>query len=215
MTARSFINAGRRADARPPDRPAARRSRWLVLAAACALAACANPFAGRPMDMPTRTGVAAGTVSVTYENQAPGRPRPARTEGSTAGAARTGRLDTESARRAWLDALSGHLSERAAAALPTGQTLQVHLADVQRAGGTAPGRSLQSSELDAARDADAPRIDLRFERRAADGKVLQSASRQLREAGWSALRGRDADDPLAREKRLVDDWVAREFGPLR
>ncbi|KQP21496.1 DUF3016 domain-containing protein [Pseudorhodoferax sp. Leaf267] len=177
--------------------------RWLVLAAACALAACANPFAGRPMDTQMRAGVAAGTVSVTYGD-------PARFSD-----ARDGRHESDSARRAWLDALSEHLSERAAAALPTGERLEVHLTDVKRAGSFEPWRGAQAADLRVVRDIYPPRIDLDFKRLAANGRVLQSGSRQLRDLNFMMRPSPYANDPLRFEKVLVDDWVGREFSARR
>ena len=183
-----------------PLAPLASRLRWLVLATACALAACANPGAGGPADRQERAGVAAGMVSVTYD------------EPSRFSDAREGGFESEAARRAWLDALCEHLSERAAAALPTGQRLEVHITDVKRAGGFEPWRGPQAAHLRVVRDVYPPRIDLRFRRLAADGSVLQSGTRQLRDPSFLMRPPRYANDTLRFEKVLVDDWVEREFG---
>lgn len=179
------------------------RLRWLILASACALAACANPGGGRPADPQERAGVAAGTVSVTYD------------EPAGFSDAREGGHESDAARRAWLDALCEHLSERAAAALPTGQHLEVHITDVKRAGGFEPWRGPQAAHLRVVRDVYPPRIDLRFKRLAADGSVLQTGSRQLRDAAFMMRPNRYADDRLRFEKTLVDDWVEQEFGRQR
>lgn len=183
--------------------PVASRLRWLILAAACLLAACAAPWSGGPLDRQERAGVAAGTVSVTY--------------GEPAGFsdAREGAHESANARRAWLDALSEHLSERAAAALPTGQRLEVHLTDVKRAGGFEPWRGPQAAHLRVVRDTYPPRIDLQFKRLAADGSVLQTGTRQLRDPSFLMRPNRYANDSLRFEKGLVDDWVAQEFGGRR
>ena len=184
--------------------PSASRLRWLILAAACLLAACANPWSGGPTDRQERAGVSAGTVSVTYD------------EPSGFSDAREGAHESDKARRAWLDALSEHLSERAAAALPAGQRLEVHITDVKRAGGFEPWRGPQAAHLRVVRDIYPPRIDLRFKRLAADGKnVLQTGSRQLRDPGFLMRPPRYANDALRFEKVLVDDWVAQEFGGQR
>lgn len=183
--------------------PPASARRWLVLASACMLAACANPFTSRPADTPERGGVAAGTVSVTH-----GEP-------AQFSDARDGARETEAARDAWLGALSEHLSERAAAALPRGQRLEVHITDVKRAGGFEAWRGPQASQLRVVRDVYPPRIDLQFKRLASDGRVLQSGTRQLRDPNFLARPSRYTNDALRYEKTLVDDWVAQEFGAPR
>lgn len=155
------------------------------------------------MDRQERAGVAAGTVSVTYD------------EPSGFSDAREGGHESANARRAWMDALCEHLSERAAAALPTGQRLEVHITDVKRAGGFEPWRGPQAAHLRVVRDIYPPRIDLRFKRLAADGSVLQTGTRQLRDPAFLMRPNRYANDTLRFEKVLVDDWVDQEFSTRR
>ncbi|HVR54730.1 MAG TPA: DUF3016 domain-containing protein [Pseudorhodoferax sp.] len=183
--------------------PAARHLRWLALALACALAACAIPPAGGPGGARARADVAAGTVSVTY--------------GDPAGFsdAQDGAHETDAARRAWLDALSEHLADRAAEILPPGQRLAVQITDVQRAGRYEGWRGPQAAQLRVVRDIYPPRIDLNFQRLGADGQVLQAGTRQLRDLNFLMRPARYTDDPLRYEKTLVDDWVAKEFGAAR
>lgn len=178
----------------------ARRLRWLALALACALSACAMAPARGPSG---RAEVAAGTVSVSYDD-------PARFSD-----AQSASDETDAARRAWLDTLCEHLADRAAEALPPGQRLVVQITDVQRAGRYEGWRGPQASQLRVVRDIYPPRIDLRFERLAADGQVLQAGTRQLRDPTFLMRPGRYTNDALRYEKVLVDDWVAKEFGTLR
>lgn len=180
----------------------ARHLRWLALAMACALAACAIPPAG-PGGARARADVAAGTVSVTYGDTAQF------SEAQDAG------RETEAARRVWLDALSEHLAERAAEALPKGQRLEVQITDVQRAGRYEDWRGPQAAQLRVVRDIYPPRIDLDFKRLGAEGQVLQAGKRQLRDLNFLMRPARYTNDPLRYEKALVDDWVAKEFGAAR
>src|SRR5258707_10542858 len=76
------------------------------------------------------------------------------------------------------------LAERAAPRLPQGQRLEVHLTDVQRAGGFEPWRGPQAADVRIVRDIYPPRIDLRFKLLGADGKLLREGSRQLRDASF-------------------------------
>lgn len=183
----------------------ARRLRWLVLALACTLSACALAPAsgtGGP-GARARAEVAAGAVSVSYDD-------PARFS-----EAQAGNDESDAARRAWLDTLCEHLADRAAETLPPGQRLVVQITDVQRAGRYEGWRGPQASQLRVVRDIYPPRIDLRFERLAADGQVLQAGTRQLRDPTFLMRPARYPNDPLRYEKVLVDDWVAKEFGTPR
>lgn len=165
-----------------------------------------SPEATRPAAAPagpTARGahaVAPGVVSVVYDD-------PSRFSDS-----RMGPHESDRARRAWVDALCQHLSERAAAALPDGQQLEVRITDVQRAGGFEPGRGPQLSQVRIVRDIYPPRIDLEFKRLAADGSVLQSGRRELRDPTFLARAGRGSSDALRYEKALIEDWVRAEIG---
>jgi hypothetical protein len=179
------------------------RRHWLVLATTGALTACANPFGAHAPHRHAHPDVTAGIVSVTYGD-------PAQFSDARAGSHETG-----PARRAWLDTLSEHLAEQAAPTLPKGQRLEVHLSDVKRAGGFEAWRGPQASQLRVVRDVYPPRIDLQFKRLAADGRVLQSGTRQLRDPNFLARPSRYANDVLRHEKTLLDDWLAQEFGAPR
>jgi hypothetical protein len=190
--------------ARPPLTPhAATRWRWLLPISASLLAACAGPSAVDAGAAARRAGAMPGAVSVTHADPAQFRN------------ADGGGHESAASRRAWLNELSEHLAERAAAVLPAGQRLQVQITDVQRAGAFEPSRGVQGSDLRIVRDAYPPRIDLMFKRLAANGQVLQSGSRQLRDQNFLMRPNRYGNDALGFEKRLVDDWVEQEFGAVR
>lgn len=169
--------------------------------------ACIGLAAGCAVQGPQRTatGQAAGTpappgiVSVTYDNPA------------TFDQGRAGGRETEKARRAWVDALSQYLAERAAPRLPQGQQLEVHITDVQRAGNFEPWRGPQGADVRIVRDIYPPRIDLRFKLLDGDGRLLREGSRQLRDATFMMRADLHPNDPLRYEKSLLDDWMHKEF----
>ncbi len=181
------------------------RRRWMrmALGAACLgmVAGCAvqGPGQGRPDGM-RQGAVPAGIVSVTFDD-------PSRFD-----AGRNGPQESEKARRAWVDALAQFLAERAAPRLPQGQRLEVHLTDVQRAGGFEPWRGPQAADVRIVRDIYPPRIDLRFKLLGADGKLLREGSRQLRDASFMMRPDLYPNDHLRYEKTLLDDWVRAELG---
>ncbi|KLO57057.1 hypothetical protein AA671_23805 [Delftia tsuruhatensis] len=182
--------------------PARRRWMCMALGAACLgmVAGCAvqGPEQGRAAG--ARQGaVPAGIVSVTFDDP------------SRFNASRSGPGETDKARRAWVDALAQFLAERAAPRLPQGQRLEVHLTDVQRAGGFEPWRGLQAADVRIVRDIYPPRIDLRFKLLDADGKLLREGSRQLRDATFMMRPDLYPNDPLRYEKTLLDDWLRAEL----
>ncbi len=191
---------GRGAATKDMPMPSALALRWLLPVSTSVLVACASPGASDPVAVQQRNGVPPGIVSVTYADAA------------TAQDARNAPRETAAARRAWLGALSEHLSERAAAALPAGQRLEVQFTEVRRAGSTEPWQGPQAGDLRVVRDLYPPRIDLDFRRLGADGRVLQAERRQLRDTAFMLRPSPYPDDPLRYEKVMLDDWVRKEFG---
>lgn len=169
--------------------------------------ACIGLAAGCAVRAPERTGadqaagapVAPGIVSVTYDNP------------ETFDQGRTGGRETAQARRAWVDALSQYLAERAAPQLPQGQRLEVHITDVQRAGNFEPWRGPRGADVRIVRDIYPPRIDLRFKLLDGDGRLLREGRRPLRDATFMMRPDLHPNDPLRYEKSLLDDWLHQEL----
>lgn len=168
------------------------------LATGCALRAPERAVSDQVAEAPM-VPVAPGIVSVTFADPA-GFDRD-----------RTGGPETAKARRAWVDALSQYLAERAAPRLPQGQRLEVHLTDVQRAGNVEPWRGPRGADVRIVRDIYPPRIDLRFKLLDADGRTLREGSRQLRDTTFMMRPDLHPNDPLRHEKTLLDDWLREEF----
>ncbi|QIL82134.1 DUF3016 domain-containing protein [Diaphorobacter sp. HDW4A] len=133
--------------------------------------------------------VQAGTVSVTTANPDSFTPVP------------SAQRESKAARRAWVEALSEHLADRVAEALPNGERAEVHVSDIRRA----------TAMTGASQEVVPPRIVLTFKRLSPKGKVVQSASRTLQDTSLQLKGRRYENDPLRYEKALVDDWVTREF----
>lgn len=172
----------------------------LALACICLATGCAVRAPERSGSAQTAAApVPAGIVSVTYEDPA----------GFDQG--RVGGRETAQARRAWVNALSQYLAERAAPRLAQGQRLEVHLTDVQRAGNFEPWRGPQGADVRIVRDIYPPRIDLRFKWLGADGRLLREGSRQLRDPTFMMRPDLHPNDPLRHEKSLLDDWLHQEF----
>jgi hypothetical protein len=115
----------------------------------------------------------------------------------------------------WLSQLARHLRYRADRALPSGQQLDVIFTDVKRAGAFEPWRGPRWDEIRIIKDIYPPRIDLRYTLTGADGTVLGEGERKLRDPAFLSGATPNAQDPLRYEKRLLDDWLRREFAPAR
>lgn len=116
---------------------------------------------------------------------------------------------------AYLEPLKTYIAERAARVLAPGQRLDIEVTDVDRAGEYEPWRGPDFDDVRIIKDIYPPRIDLRFTLTGADGRVLASGERRLRDSAFLMRSTPDDSDPLRFEKRLLDDWLRREFRPAR
>lgn len=115
----------------------------------------------------------------------------------------------------WLTELAKSLKRRADSVLPPGETLKVTFTDIQRAGAYEPWRGPQWNDVRVIKDIYAPEIHLTFTLRDADGKVIREGQRTLRDPAFLSRGTLSSTDPLRFEKRMLDDWVRKEFGTAR
>ena len=108
-----------------------------------------------------------------------------------------------------LQELTRHLVRRAPAALSPGQHLSVQLRSVYRAGHSSwtPGNDGVRVITDSA----PARIELAFTLRDAAGATLAEGDRSLRSADYFAADSGGGGDPLRFERKLLDDWLARDI----
>lgn len=112
------------------------------------------------------------------------------------------------------DALTRHFQQIGARRLADGQTLSIEVLDVDLAGSARPWRTMAGSEVRIVRpDLDWTRIHLRY--------TLQGAGQPAR-SGDEWIGGiaqtmdpmwRNGSDALGRERRMIDDWFVKRFGP--
>ena len=112
----------------------------------------------------------------------------------------------------WVRDIARHLARRAAGVLAPGERLEVEITDIKRAGEFEPA-SGRSDHVRIVRDIYPPRIHLRYARHDAAGNVIDSGERERTDIGFLHRSGGTVSrsDPLRHEKRLVDDWVRRDF----
>ena len=126
-----------------------------------------------------------------------------------------GRDRAETLSGTWARELATYLREEATTRLGPGERLEVELLDIDRAGDFEPWRGPDALDLRITRDIYPPRITLRFRHLDAQGQVLSDGERRLTDPAFLSrvVAGHRNTDPLRFEKRLLDDWLGREFGP--
>lgn len=107
--------------------------------------------------------------------------------------------------------LSRFVQAEAARRVGSGQTLEVRITDVDRAGHFEPRRGPHLESVRVVRDVTPPRIDLSYRLLAADGSVLKSGTRELRDLQFLSRLREAPRDPMRHEKRLLADWLERDL----
>lgn len=121
---------------------------------------------------------------------------------------------SEAQRGNWVEQLAQYLQTTAAKRLAPGESLQVTLTDISRAGEYEPWHGISMQDARVVRDIYPPRISLTFKRSDAQGNVIEEGERKLVDSAFmmgSSTFGNS--DQLRYEKRLLDDWLRREFKP--
>jgi hypothetical protein len=113
---------------------------------------------------------------------------------------------------AWLAAMKTTVVRGADSLLKPGQHLEVTFTDVKLAGQYEPWRGPAYNDVRIVRDIYPPRIDLRFSLSDANGNVIASGERKLRDPGFLTRSTLNGSDSYRFEKRLLKDWLVREFG---
>ncbi|MGY1425648.1 DUF3016 domain-containing protein [Lysobacter sp. A289] len=172
----------------------------LVLALSLALAGCAttpviSSGPGQLADV--------GVVQVAWHD-------PAGFREITRGQDRVDRL-----RGVWVRELAQYLRSEAGPRLPPGERLQVTFIDIDRAGGYEPWLGSRYDDVRIMRDIYPPRIRLEFQHSGADGQIVAEGEQQLVGSDYlsRSTAGRNSDS-LRYEKRLLDDWLRRQFKGL-
>ena len=122
----------------------------------------------------------------------------------------TNRFEAE--RGDWVQQLARYVQTSAAKPLQPGQTLDVTLVDIKRAGDYEPWHGPRGSDIRIMRDIYPPRITLQYTLKDASGRIIDEGDARLSDSGYLHNIGLRSDtDPLRYEKRLIDDWVKRQL----
>jgi hypothetical protein len=113
----------------------------------------------------------------------------------------------------WLVEFQKTLVRRGDHVLQPGQHLEVTITDVKLAGRVEPWHGGGASEVRVVKSIYPPQIKLSFNLTDKDGRVLDSGERTLRDTAFLS-RGTHANgsDTYRFEKRMLKEWVDKEFG---
>jgi hypothetical protein len=111
----------------------------------------------------------------------------------------------------WQHQLADHLAQRAARVLPAGERLQVHIDDIDLAGSFEPWHRPGLEDARIMKDIYPPRMDLHYRLIGADGETIREGSAKLRDVAYLQRTATLSTDPLRYDKRLIDDWLRKEF----
>lgn len=115
-------------------------------------------------------------------------------------------------RAALLADLARDLERAVRPRLPAGSTLKIALLTVDLAGRFEPWHGPQLAGVRIVRNVYSPRIELEFSLADAAGSITRQGRRRLQDPSGALLGQPDLPaDPLRYEKRLLRDWVDREF----
>ena len=112
----------------------------------------------------------------------------------------------------WEKSLGDHIAFRADRLLPAGEQLQVTIDDVKLAGAFEPWRSPDAQDIRFLKDIYPPRMDLHYRLIGADGRVIREGSARLSDLAYLQHTTPTSTDQLRYDKRMIDDWMRREFG---
>jgi hypothetical protein len=118
---------------------------------------------------------------------------------------------SEKGTAALLDELAGFMREIGERDVPAGTSLELRVTDIDLAGEFEPWRGPQFERTRFMRDVYAPRIDLEFRLKDAEGRVVRAGTRSLREPNYLTRALLMRDDRLRYEKALLSDWFRQEF----
>ncbi len=110
-----------------------------------------------------------------------------------------------------LDELKTHILSMARHYLAPGQTLEIHVTDIDLAGDFEPWRGIEFDHIRILKEIYPPRMSLEFRLVDAQGKVLNEGKRRLQNLAYLMGLGMPTSDSLRYDKDLINDWLRSEF----
>jgi hypothetical protein len=117
----------------------------------------------------------------------------------------------EAGRGDWVRQLAEHFRSSATRQLQPGETLQVNITDIMRAGSYEPWHGPNMDHVRFIRDRYPPSMTFSYTLTGADGQVLAQGDARLRDLGFMMGNSPTDTDPLRFEKRMIDNWLRRDL----
>lgn len=117
----------------------------------------------------------------------------------------------ESEQGTWVVDLARYLRDEAGQRLARGQTMDVTITDIDRAGRYEPVVRAAMQDIRIVKDIYPPRMTLSFVVKGPDGQVLAEGERKLVDHGFLMGSNINSNDSLRHEKRMIDDWLRKEL----
>ena len=111
----------------------------------------------------------------------------------------------------WQKQLTDYVVRRADTLLPPGQQLDIAIDDIKLAGDFEPWQGPDAQDIRFMRDIYPPRVDLHYKLTDAHGTTIREGKARLRDLGYLQRPMLNDNDPLRYDKRLLGDWLSREF----
>jgi hypothetical protein len=112
----------------------------------------------------------------------------------------------------WQKTLSDYLRKRADAVLPPGQKLDVKFEDIKLAGDFEPWRGPNAQDIRFLKDIYPPRATLHYKLTDASGATIREGDSKLSDLAYlQRTTVADSTDQLRYDKRMLDDWLSKEF----
>ena len=125
-------------------------------------------------------------------------------------------LATDKGREANLSLFRSYVVERAPRYLAPGQKLTVTFTDIDMAGDFEPWHGPSAHDVRIIKDIYVPRIELHYRVTDASGAVVKEGKSKISDLNFQMnVNATTNSDPLRYEKRLLDDWMRREFRSLK
>jgi hypothetical protein len=113
----------------------------------------------------------------------------------------------------WQKTLSEYLRKRADLILQPGQKLDVTFEDIKLAGDFEPWHGQNAQDIRFMKDIYPPRATLRYKLIDASGATIREGDSKLSDLAYlQRTTVADSTDPLRYDKRMLDDWLNKEFG---
>jgi hypothetical protein len=111
----------------------------------------------------------------------------------------------------WERQLGDQLRRSADRVLPQGQQLRVQINDVKLAGAFEPWHRPGLDDVRIMKDIYPPTMELHYTLLAADGSTMREGDAKLRDVAYLQRAVANTSDPLRFDKRMIDEWLRREF----